>query len=78
MRFPESILTDDLVRALERDPSEVRDAVCSGRISLEQAAWTFGVVFHGQPEDPDFRVDRDATLQRRNEIRIAGAPPGGA
>jgi hypothetical protein len=40
--YPESILTDELLVSLERDPDDVRDDVRSGRLSLEDARWIFG------------------------------------
>lgn len=78
MRFPESILTDDLEASLACDPQAVLERVQRGELTLEQAAWTFGVCFQGEPTDPGFAVDAAATELRRQEIRMAAAPPGGA
>jgi len=78
MDFPEAMLTGELLAALERDPEEVLSEVRRGDLSLEDARWSFGVVLRGEPGDPDLAVDEAETRELRTQIRVAGAPPGGA
>ncbi len=78
MRFPESILDDEAVADLQKEPGAVLKQVVAGRLSLELARWRFGVVFRGELGGQVFEVDDEATKRQRAEILMAGAPPGGA